>query len=244
MFHTLSLTPIPEQVPLLLWSFLATQCCDAVLYVWLPPEIFRAFDASSPPIAVPAHHAHRIRYMAYDAPAEWAKVAGDFPAHNQSAMDAMTSHADLRFHSDWARMVLMYVYGGTWVDLDTLFLRDFRPVLPFAPFMYRAGALILPNNAVFRLGKRPNAMSQRIIDSVFVGRHPGPIPVFYNLGVEMMGTPSGLLYLSEALFGFSCEWSVSRAPHPSCSARLAARLPRHTARSLQGSASRNRRLSP
>ena len=204
VFHTLVLTPaIPHQTPILLWSFLATQCCDAMINVWLAPAAYK--NSSRPVMDIPAPHAHRIVYRLYDAAAEWAAVKGDFPEflHNQSAVTAMTAMPDLRYHSDWARMVIMYAHGGTWIDLDTVFLRDMRMVFAFQPFMYRAGVILLPNNAVFRLGKRPNAMSQRIMDLALRGRHPGPIPAFYNLGMPLMGSAAGLQYLSEALFDFS-----------------------------------------
>ena len=219
VFHTLVITDeIPSQAPLMLWSFLATQCCDAVLNVWLGPKAFS--NSARAAMDIPTHHAHRIVYRLYDGAKEWASVKEDFSAHNQTAVDAMTSMPDLRFHSDWARMIIMYNYGGTWFDLDTVYLRDLRMVTAFQPFLYRAGALILPNNAVFRLGKRPNELSRRIIDSVLTGGHPGPIPVFYNLGMSAMGSATGVKYLAEALFDFSwirfaeSECAAMKEVHP------------------------------
>ena len=214
VFHTLVLTAtISDQAPLLLWSFLATQCCDAVINVWLAPNAYQ--NTSRPAMDIPAHHAHRIVYKLYDAAAEWAAVKDDFPEflHNQSAVTAMTAMPDLRYHSDWARMVIMYAHGGTWVDLDTVFLRDMRMVFPFQPFMYRAGIGIEPNNAVCRLGKRPNAMSRRIMHEALRGGHPGPYAVFANLGMNSMAVPTGLQYLSEALFDFAWyRWADSEIP--------------------------------
>lgn len=218
LFHAMVLTGFGSQMPLFIWSFLATQCCDAVLNVWLGPKAFS--NSARAAMDIPTHHAHRIVYRLYDGAKEWASVKEDFSAHNQTAVDAMTSMPDLRFHSDWARMIIMYNYGGTWFDLDTVYLRDLRMVTAFQPFLYRAGALILPNNAVFRLGKRPNELSRRIIDSVLTGGHPGPIPVFYNLGMSAMGSATGVKYLAEALFDFSwirfaeSECAAMKEVHP------------------------------
>ena len=220
LFHTLVLTGVGPQAPLLLWSFLATQCCDAVLWVWLAPAAARNLSAAGgPPITLPPHMAHRVVFQPFDAAAEWAAVAGDFPAANDTALAALNGFTDIRYTSDWARQVLLYRHGGVWVDIDTVFLQDFRPLFAFTPFAYRAGATILINNAVLRLGKRPNALTQEVMAAAIAKQDPKPEGIFYTLGYQRMGTPE-FHYLCEGLFDFlwyrfvRSETDSMRAVHP------------------------------
>ena len=115
LFHTAALTSLPPAMPLLLHSFLATQCCDAQLWFWLPRELL----GEAGRIELPAHQAHRIVWKLLDVGAEWAGVAADFPGVNASTVAAMSDWKDLRFVTDWMRLLLMYVHGGTWFDIDT-----------------------------------------------------------------------------------------------------------------------------
>jgi hypothetical protein len=160
LFHTMTLTPFSSQTPLMLWSFLATQCCDAVLWFWMAPAVAAAFNKDDPPVVLPPHLRHRVVYKTFDADAEWSRVATDFPRANATALARLMSFEDVRYVSDWGRQLVMYAYGGTWVDIDTVFLQDFRPVLRYTPFAYRAGFGITINNAVMRLGRRPNAVTK------------------------------------------------------------------------------------
>jgi hypothetical protein len=218
LFHTLVLNRVGPQAPLLLWSFLATQCCDAVLWFWLAPDAAR--NMSAPPIALPPHMAHRVVFKPFDAAAEWAAVAGDFPAANETALAALNGFSDVRYVSDWARQVLLYRHGGVWVDIDTVFLQDWRPLFAFVPFAYRAGFTILINNAVLRLGKRPNVITQEVMAAAIAKLDPRPDAIFYTLGYARAGTPEHFHYLREGLFDFlwyrfvRAETDAMKGVHP------------------------------
>lgn len=202
VFHTLVLNRVAPQIPLMLWSFLATQCCDAVLWFWVAPEAAAQLARDGPPIDIPAHSAHRIVFKPLDMAAEWARIADDFPAANASTLAALNSFADIRFISDWARMVLMYAHGGIWADIDTVFLADFRPLFAYTPFAYRAGFGIDINNALMRLGKRPHAVTKDILTAALARCDPKPATIFETVGYKRAGEPWAFHYLAETLFDF------------------------------------------
>lgn len=149
LFHTAALTGLPPTTPLLLHSFLATQCCDAELWFWLPASLLRSPSVLAAAAALPPHQAHRVVWKVLDLELEWAAVAADFPRANASTARAMGSWEDLRFTSDWVRVLIMYSHGGTWFDLDTVFLADLRPLVTIdePSFAYPAGWGPLINNA-------------------------------------------------------------------------------------------------
>ena len=204
LFHTMLLTGFPSQLPLLVASFLASQCCDAVLWFWLAPPLFAQYGApgAPAPIRLPAHSAHRVVFKEFSAEAEFAKVAADFPRANASSLRGVNSISDIRFVTDWARMLLMYVYGGLWVDIDTVMLRDFRPLFALAPFAYRAGYTILFNNAVQRMGKRPHAVTRELLAAAIEKIDPSPETMSYTLGYARLGQAHSLHFLSQPLFDF------------------------------------------
>ena len=64
------------------------------------------------------------------------------------------------------RCVAAFRYGGVYVDLDTVFLRDWRPILvdpSHASFSFRRGFNIFMSAAVLRMQPRPNALSMDAI---------------------------------------------------------------------------------
>jgi hypothetical protein len=173
-----------------------------VLWFWLAPQAARNMSATGPPIALPPELAHRVVFKPFDAAAEWAPVAADFPAANETALAALNGFTDIRFTSDWARQLLMYRYGGLWVDIDTVFLQDVRPLFAFTPFAYRAGFNILINNALMRLGKAPNPVTHEIMAAAIAAVDPRPDAIYNTLGVKRMGTPQHFHYLRQTLFDF------------------------------------------
>lgn len=206
LFHTAAITAIPDQVVLLISSFLATQCCDAVLHFWLPEALLSQADK----FPVAPQHAGRVVWRLLDVTKEWDSVKDDFPGHNATAVAAMTSFSDLRYISDWVRLVLMYKYGGFWVDIDTVLLADMRPLFSFQTMIYRAGQSILPNNAVFKLAQRPDELARVVIERVIQRADPRPQAVGYVLekrdvmfGERLVGYKKlGAQWISETLFDF------------------------------------------
>ena len=94
---------------------------------------------------------------------EWAAIAGDFPKANATAIKAMSNWEDLRYITDWYRLVLLYSYGGVWIDIDTVMLHDTRPIFDLPSMAYRCGFEILMNNAFLKIHRRPEAISQHIL---------------------------------------------------------------------------------
>jgi hypothetical protein len=205
LFHTAALTPLPSGVPMMLYSFLATQCCDSVLWFWLLPNVS---EPNSTLFALPQAHRHRIIWKRLDIMSEWAIIANDFVKSNPSTATAMSEWTDLRFTTDWYRLVLLYSYGGIWFDIDTIFLRDLRPMFNFSSFAYRAGHGLLLNNAVIKLAQR-EVLARHIIAVAIEQRDPRPDAISYSvIGVDFgKGLPGyngtqGFFSISQTLFDF------------------------------------------
>ena len=191
LFHTAAVTGLPNATVLLLHSFFATQCCDAVMWFWLPPGVTAPDWILA---AIPPAHAHRIVWKPLVMEAEWAAVADDFPYANASTLAAMAAWEaiDLRFYTDWIRLLLMYRHGGIWVDIDTVFLRDHRPLFSLRSMGYRAGIGSLPNNAYLKIAQRPEPMAHFIMEQVLLRLDPRPDALGYILTDNRMDYGVGL----------------------------------------------------
>ena len=69
------------------------------------------------------------------------------------------------FHSDWARLIELYKYGGLYFDLDILFLKDITPLIrkygEFAyPWITRRGKI---NNAFLHFKKQSPAITDILV---------------------------------------------------------------------------------
>ena len=62
LFHMILLTGLGEQAPMTLVSWLATQCCNARLWVWSPTPV----NTSRVDAYIPAAHRHRVVYKHLD----------------------------------------------------------------------------------------------------------------------------------------------------------------------------------
>ena len=73
--------------------------------------------------------------------------------------------------ADKVRFELMYKYGGVWVDMDTIFLRDWTPILsmPF-DFVYRWSFLKNINTAVLRV--QPHSWLREHLHATSGSFHP------------------------------------------------------------------------
>ena len=214
LVQTAALTTLPPGFALFLHSFLATQCCDAVLWLWVPAHLKDGVEAFVrhfvPPLA-----AHRVVVKELSLSIEWAGIAGDFPGVPATAVVQASTWKDLRFVSDFYRLVLMYSHGGVWFDIDTVFLRDLTPLLASQAhfnltggWWYRAGGNRLGNNAAMRLAQRPNAMSHSLLAYVLQrpdhSAQPGAIfdwllAVKHGVGVPGVNTRA-FAFLSQTLF--------------------------------------------
>ena len=172
VFHTVALSDLPSATPMLIDSFLATQCCDAVLWLWVAGPVLDAARAEGRLPPVPLAHAHRVQFRTLDVAALFADVRDDFPDVNDTAAAAMLEFEDIRFRANWARILILYTHGGVYVDLDTMFLRDFRPLFNATPgaFTYRQGSEIIMNIAVLKLYRRPHAVMRDLLASAAI-RH-------------------------------------------------------------------------
>ena len=211
LVHAATLTPLPPGFPLYIHSFLATQCCDAVMWMWVPAPLMDSVRAQLEEV-VPSHAVHRVLLKEMDLASEWGNVASDFPSLNATSVAAVAEWEDLRFITDWWRMLVMYAYGGTWFDVDTVFLRDLRPVTAAAAqagwsgWWYRAGESALSNNAAFTLAQRPDPISHALILAAVKERDPRPKAVshwLFNKGQghsHVPGKPILFCWLSQVLF--------------------------------------------
>ena len=82
------------------------------MWFWLPPALFTARVHAN--ISVPPHQAHRVIWKELDVPTEWARVVDDFPGVNSSVLAVLSGWEDLRYTTDWLRLLIMYAHGGTW----------------------------------------------------------------------------------------------------------------------------------
>ena len=107
-------------------SYLATQNLDKTeLIVWSD------YDISDNPLIQPFKNL--ATFNIYDAEEE--AIGTPLEGNDKLFMK------DPKYYlqSDLARILLLYKYGGVWVDMDIIFLRDFKPLLD-QEYMYMWGS--------------------------------------------------------------------------------------------------------
>ena len=213
LFHTISFaSELPAQAALFVYSFLATQCCDATLTVWTRP-------GSTTPVAASglASLSPRVEFKELHVESEWGKVSAGLHVNASSAAwllaqpwpSAAAAAGDLdstRFLIDWLRILLLYSYGGLYIDLDNVFLRDFRQLFEdeLTPFAPRAGVGSSIDNSVLKLAQRPDALTARLLTSTLSAHDASPDYITARLlGYGPTGLAShAFRLLSSALFDF------------------------------------------
>ena len=125
--------PFGRKPAFALKSFLATQDMDSC-EAWLWLDVAFRQEADNP-------------HLAELAP--WI-VIREYDPHQEArgtpfeADPALTLPDDPRVRSDAFRLIALYRYGGLYVDIDTLFLRDFQELIASplcdSPFVYRWSA--------------------------------------------------------------------------------------------------------
>lgn len=107
-------------------SFLATQNLEKThLIIWSD------YDINNNPLIQP--YKQYLDLRVYNAKEE----AKNTPLENSDKLEASDSKHYLQ--SDLLRLLILYKYGGIWVDMDIVFLRDFKPILD-QEFMYQWGS--------------------------------------------------------------------------------------------------------
>ena len=173
LYHTIALTGMPSSIVLPLWSFLATQCCDAVLWFWVGHNV--SIPAEN--FGIPPYLAQRIVYKRLDLDAMFESVRADFPPVPKNVTDALQGFTDIRYVADWARLLIMYVHGGLYFDIDTVLLRDLRPLYGMHPesmLTYREAPGPYMNNAFLRLPQRPAVSGWEVVADVLATGKPLP----------------------------------------------------------------------
>lgn len=106
--------------------------------------------------------------------ADLAKVAEGTPMEgNQEFVDLDWTAVKKgpRWRANLFRIMLLYKHGGIWVDTDTLFLRDLRPMYEFAgEFATKLTMSHYYNNNLMGLRKQ-SSLGRRMIEDIVVSGH-------------------------------------------------------------------------
>ena len=126
LFHVYTEFRNPKEL-LVLTSYLATQHLRKTKLI-----IWSDYDISDHPGIQPYKDLSCLDFRIYD-PIEEAKGT---PLEGTKQL----SQVDKKYYlaSDLLRLLAGYKYGGTWVDMDIVFLRDFKPLLG-QEYMYQWG---------------------------------------------------------------------------------------------------------
>ncbi|KAF0499402.1 wd repeat and sof domain-containing protein 1 [Gigaspora margarita] len=161
LFHVYWRGRINEKIALMIKSFLYTQPLDcALLNVWLDQNQENDFSQNSyiQPLLKFSPNNFRLRrwnlteQLNYDSIYEgWEeKINRQIPTVG---------------YSDLVRFVLLYRYGGMYVDADVLFLRDMRPIYHLnQEFAYRWSFWLNYNTAILRLNAK-SMTSRAVVES-------------------------------------------------------------------------------
>jgi hypothetical protein len=170
VFHVLALPPAPappNALRLLVWSLLATQCCDAALWLWAPPDggALNNVTAAVAALGLPPAHGARIVVKPLDVPSLWAAVRPSLVNADGKSVTASSGKGDAKDAPDadaaaaalatggsggtdpearvakrvaWLKLLLLAAHGGVYVDVDVVLLRDWRPLFGVPRFGTRA----------------------------------------------------------------------------------------------------------
>jgi hypothetical protein len=199
LFHCYWSGPLTHHHELSLKSLLVTQSPPFEVWLWMPPESLdlnrSVIDAWS---NTPA-----VKFRAYVPEEEGRGTI--FEGHIDLLRDeAPTSRFEAdqqisqrkqkpRAVADGLRLLVLGNYGGVYFDLDTLFLKDLRPLCS-AEFCYQWSNHSYANNAVshFNAGSPAlNALAERALSMGVC--HPAAILAFSelgDLGPDIMVLPS------------------------------------------------------
>ena len=147
--------PVRDQAAWFILSFLATQDLEfAELWVWSPPGVAVAAD----PLMAPFVGHPNVFFK------EWVPEREAVGTQLAARTDVIAAAHDTAFwlETDLLRSLALLVYGGVYVDMDVLLLRNFGPLLG-DEWLYQWGTgCVLSNGAVMRLHKG-SVLAQRLL---------------------------------------------------------------------------------
>ena len=169
-------------------SYLKTQNLKTTeLWVWLDNSFF-----TSECNKIPKHN--NIKTISYHA----NDISKDTPFYNK---EFVNNKSFVKFRSDMARLIILYKYGGIYIDLDIFLLKDFTPLFGIE-FCYSWSNLRQGNNAILRFSKQSNRilkLMNRYID--FLSRYAEDFK--FNVGMthnDIFNDSLDLLCLPSTLF--------------------------------------------
>lgn len=125
-------------------SYLKTQNLKTTeLWVWLDESCFtNEFNN------IPKHN--NIKTVLYNP----TDISKNTPFYNKKFIN---NKSFIKFRSDIARLLILYKFGGLYLDLDIFLLKDFTPLFGIE-FCYSWSNLKQGNNAILRLTKQSNRL--------------------------------------------------------------------------------------
>ena len=157
-----ALRPLHVHVARLLGSFLATQDLEhSELWLWSTRH-----DLTADPYFATFNGSAHVKYKRYDAAQalQSSPLMQMLPPARREQMAGLTDRRSWS-DSDLFRLLVLQAHGGVYIDADSLFLRDFSPLLGME-FVYNYGVdCDSANNAVMRLHRR-SATSRRLLRMV------------------------------------------------------------------------------
>jgi hypothetical protein len=125
-------------------SYLKTQNLKTTeLWVWLDSIYY-----NDEILKIPKHS--NIKVISYDPTIESKGTL----LNNK---DYIYNKKFVKFRSDMARLIILYKYGGIYIDLDIFLLKDFTPLFGIE-FCYSWSNLKQGNNAILRFPKQSNRL--------------------------------------------------------------------------------------
>jgi hypothetical protein len=159
--------PVRKQAIWFIISFLLTQDPEySELWIWSPPGVAVSSDPLMAPIVALA--GSRVHFKTWNASHEAKNT------QLEKRPDVLTVSHDQRFwlDTDLLRSLALRVYGGVYVDMDVLLLRNLGPLLG-DEWLYQWGThCVLSNGAIMRF-KKDSPVSNRLLDTIIATK---PIP--------------------------------------------------------------------
>jgi hypothetical protein len=152
--------PVAEQAALSILSFLATQDLEfSVLWIWSPIGV----DAVNDPLFSPFTASKHVFFKTFDA----YKEAQGTALEGSHLLEAATSSNDPRFYlfGDLVRLLVLARYGGVYVDMDVLLLRNLGPILGHEFAEQWGSSCFESNGAVLRM-KAGSTFAKHILEFV------------------------------------------------------------------------------
>ena len=154
-------------------SYLKTQNLETTeLWVWLDSIYY-----NNEILKIPKHN--NIKVISYDPTIESKGTL-------LNDKDYIHNKKFVKFRSDMARLIILYKYGGIYIDLDIFLLKDFTPLFGIE-FCYAWSYLKTGNNAILRFKKK----SDKIIE--LMNRYSNVLKEYdsnfqFNLGITNQRT--------------------------------------------------------